>query len=47
MQTFIDKNNDEYVEDVFSNELIRRAVDITTNVKFNRRMKDFKLRREI
>jgi hypothetical protein len=47
MQTFIDKNNNEYVEDVSFDELTRRAVNITANAKFNRRMKDFKLRRDI
>jgi hypothetical protein len=35
MQTFIDKNNDEYVKNVSSNELTRRVVNITTNAKFN------------
>jgi hypothetical protein len=47
MQTYIDKDNNEFVEDVASKELIRRAINITANAKFNKRMKDFKLRREI
>jgi hypothetical protein len=47
MQTYIDKDNNEFVEDVASKKLIRKAVNITANAKFNRKMRDFKLRREI
>ncbi len=47
MQTYIDKNNNEFVEDVSFEKLIRRAVNITANAKFNKRMKNFKFRREI
>ncbi len=43
MQTYINKNNNEFIEDVSLEKLIRRAVNITANAKFNKRMKDFKL----
>ncbi len=47
MQTFTDRDNDEYVEKIKSIELIRRAINISTNVEHDRRMRDFKLRRAI
>ncbi len=47
MQTFIDRDNDEYVEKMKSTELTCRTVNISTNVEHDRRMRDFKLRRAI
>ncbi len=47
MQTFIDRNNDEFVKEMKSIELARRARNILINVEHDRRMRDFKLRRVI
>ncbi len=47
MHTFIDRDNDEYVEKMKSIKLIRQTINISTNVEHDRRMRDFKLRRAI
>jgi hypothetical protein len=47
MQTFIDKNNNETVEDITSKELARRTAAITAHVEFDKKMRDFKMRRRI
>jgi hypothetical protein len=47
MQVFNDRDNNEYVEKMKSIELARRAINISTNVEHDRRMRDFKLRRDI
>jgi hypothetical protein len=43
MQVFIDRDNNEYVEEMNSIELVRKAINISINVKHDRRMRDFKL----
>ncbi len=47
MQVFNDRDNDEYVEEMKSIELARKAINISINVEHDRRMRDFKLRRDI
>ncbi len=47
MQVFNDRDNNEYVEEMKSIKLVRKAIDISINVEHDRRMRDFKLRRNI
>jgi hypothetical protein len=47
MQVFIDQDNNEYVEKIKSIEFARKAIDISINVEHDRRMRDFKLRRDM
>jgi hypothetical protein len=47
MQAYIDRDNLEQVEDVKSEELLLRQIQIMKNVEFDRKMRDFKLRRKI
>jgi hypothetical protein len=47
MQTFIDRNNDEFVKKMKSIELTRKARNISINVEHDRKMRDFKLKRAI
>jgi hypothetical protein len=47
MQVFNDRDNNEYVEEMKSIELAHKTINIFTNVEHDRRMRDFKLRRDI
>ncbi len=47
MQTYIDRDNLEQVEEIKSKELLLRHIQIMHNVEFDRKMRDFKLRRKI
>ncbi len=45
MQTYIDRDNLEQVENVKFEKLLFRPIQIMKNVEFDRKMRDFKLRR--
>jgi hypothetical protein len=47
MQAYIDRDNLEQVEDVKFEELLVRQMQIIQDVEFDRKMRDFKLRRKI
>ncbi len=47
MQAYIDRDNLEQVEKIESKELLLRQIQIMHNVEFDRKMRDFKLRRKI
>ncbi len=47
MQAYIDRDNIEQVENVKFEELFLRQIQIMKNVEFDRKMRDFKLRRNI
>jgi hypothetical protein len=47
MQAYIDRDNLEQVEDVEFEELLVRQMQIIQDVEFDRKMRDFKLRRKI
>jgi hypothetical protein len=47
MQTFIDKNNDEIVENITSKKFVRKAAVIIAHVEFNKKIRNFKMRRQI
>jgi hypothetical protein len=47
MQTFIDKDNDEIIENITSKELARRTAAIIAHIEFDKKMRDFKMRRRI
>jgi hypothetical protein len=47
MQAYIDRDNLEQVEDVKLEELLVRQMQIIQDVEFDRKMRDFKLRRKI
>jgi hypothetical protein len=47
MQTYINRDNLEQIENVKFEELFVRQMQIMQNVEFDRKMRDFKLRRKI
>ncbi len=47
MQAYIDRDNLEQVENVKLEELLVRQMQIMQDVEFDRKMRDFKLRRKI
>jgi hypothetical protein len=47
MQAHIDRDNLEKVENVKLEKLLLRQIQIMKNVEFDRKMRDFKLRRKI
>ncbi len=47
MQAYTNRDNLEKVEDIESNELFSRQIEIMNNAIFDRKMRDFKLRRKI
>jgi hypothetical protein len=47
MQTYIDRDNLDKIENVKSEKLLLRQMQIMKKVEFDRKMRDFKLRRKI
>jgi hypothetical protein len=47
MQIDIDRDNLDKIEDVKSEKLLLRQVQIMKEIEFDRKMRDFKLRRKI
>jgi hypothetical protein len=47
MQAYTNRDNLEKVEDIESNELLSRQIEIMNNAIFDRKMRDFKLRRKV
>jgi hypothetical protein len=47
MQAYIDRDNLEKVKKIKSEELLRRHIEFMNNAAFDRKMRDFKLRRKI
>jgi hypothetical protein len=47
MQIYTDRDNLDKIEDVKSEKLLLRQMQIMKKVEFDRKMRDFKLRRKI
>jgi hypothetical protein len=47
MQAYTNRDNLEKVENIESNELLSRQIEIMNNAVFDRKMRDFKLRRKV
>jgi hypothetical protein len=47
MQAYTNRDNFEKIENIESNELLSRQIEIMNNVVFDRKMRDFKLQRKV